>query len=317
MLLVLVLLLTVPVTAQAANSSQWLLETATDGDIVTVTMILKGGQGMTNGRAALTYSDGLTLTGVQAAEGFGAVSVNTAADGTIVLAWVGSDITADETVMLTASFTGARKGGSFGAETIEGYASGKKADIAAGSAEILANPFTDIDGHWAAEEILKAYHAGLFKGISETEFAPDAEMNRAQFVTVLYRMAGSPAVTAEPSFTDVPAGSFYADAVVWAVEKGITNGVSATQFAPSKALSRQEMVTMLYRYASVSGVDISGRADLSGYADADDVAAWAAEPFAWAIDAGLIEGMPGDLLSPATTAVRAQVAAILCRWLAI
>lgn len=320
LLLVLVLLWTVSlgtVTAQATEASQWLLDARADGDIVTVTMTLKNGQGVTNGRAVLSYSGSLTLTGVEAAEGFGAVSVNTAETGKIALAWVGSDITAGETLMLTASFTGARSGASFTAETLEAYASGNKVEIASASAEILANPFTDIDGHWAEEDILKAYHAGLFKGVTDTEFAPDAEMNRAQFVTVLYRMAGSPAVEEETTFTDIPEGSFYDEAVAWAVANGITNGVSATQFAPAKALSRQEMVTMLYRYAKISGADVSGRADLSGYADEASVAGWAKDAFAWAVHGELVEGMPGGYLSPATIAVRAQVAAILCRWLGI
>lgn len=321
LLLALVLLWTVSfgaVSAHAAEGSQWLLDASAEGGIVTVTLTLHRGQGVTNGRAELRYNaDTLTLTGVQAAEGFGAVSVNTDDTGQITLAWVGSDITADETLMLTASFAGVKGGASFAAETLEAYASGTKVEIASAAAEVLANPFTDISGHWAEDDILKAYNAGLFKGVTETEFAPDAEMNRAMFVTVLYRMAGSPAVEAGTQFTDVPAGQFYTEAVAWALETGITNGVSATQFAPEKALSRQELVTMLYRYAVASGADVSGRADLSGYADQGTVAAWAYDAFAWAVDAALVEGMPGGILSPETIAVRAQVAAILCRWLGI
>lgn len=321
LLLALVLLWTVSfgaVSAQAAEGPQWLLNASADGDLVTVTLTLHKGQGVTNGRVALGYNeDTLTLTGVQAAEGFGAVSVNTDAAGQITLAWVGSDITADDTLMLTASFTGARAGGAFTAGTVEAYASGSKVEVASAAVTVAANPFTDISGHWAEEDILKAYHAGLFKGMTETTFGPDEEMNRAMFVTVLYRLAGSPAVEPTTRFTDVPAGAFYTEAVAWAVETGVTNGVSAAQFAPAKALSRQELVTMLHRYAASTGADVSGRADLSGYADAASVAPWAADAFAWAVDAELVEGMPGNILSPETIAIRAQVAAILRRWLGL
>lgn len=138
-------------------------------------------------------------------------------------------------------------------------------------------------------------------------------MNRAQIVTILYRMAGSPDVTAPAAFADVPAGEFYSNAVAWAVDNGITNGVSETAFNPNGAVSREQMVTFLYRYMKLTGADVTASGDLSAYTDAASVSTWAVEAMSWAVENDIINGVEPDALAPAMNTNRAQIATILMR----
>ncbi len=321
LLLVLVLLAAMTTGVMAAQppvETGLVVEATANDQLVTVKVLLQAGQGVTNGRIVLAYdAQVLTLASAEAISGFGAVSVNTDSAGQVALAWVGSQITEDVT-LLTATFTGGQGSLIFTAEATDLYAGEEKLELPAASATISFNPFTDIAGHWAEDYILDAYYAGLFKGVSQTRFAPEGTITRAMFVTVLYRMAGEPQPEdLTTSFTDLVEGEYYVPAVAWAVEEGITNGISQTQFAPNKALSRQELATMLYRYTQAAGQDVSGQADLSVFVDAAGVAQWAAEAMAWAVDAQLIEGFPGGYLMATTSATRAQTAAILCRYLGI
>ena len=317
LLLALVLLWSVSigaVTAQAAPAAAWRVEADGSDGVVTVRLFLENGQGVTNGRVALGYdAAALTLTEVRAADGMGLGSLNTQSAGEISLAWVGSDVAAEEALMLTAYFSGNGTDAVITAQTKEAWSGSEKTEIAADSQTVRMNPFVDVSGHWAEEDILKVYHAGLFKGVSQTLFAPDQEMNRAMFVTVLYRMAGEPEVdTSALAFTDVPAESFYTEAVVWAVEQGVTNGVSQTLFAPDKTLSRQELVTMLMRYAVLTGESVDNSVELENFADADAVASWAEEAMEWAVAEGIIIGT-GENLSPKNNSNRAEAATILVR----
>ena len=116
-------------------------------------------------------------------------------------------------------------------------------------AEVVELPFADVEGHWAFETIEYAYRNGLLIGISDTAFAPDDVMDRAMLVTILYRMEGEPEVTAANPFTDVPAGTWYTDAVIWADANDIVNGVGNGRFAPTDNITREQMAVMLYRYA--------------------------------------------------------------------
>ncbi len=303
----------------AAPAAAWSIDADSTDGVLTVCLTLENGQGVTNGRVVLGYdAQALTLSGVKAADHAGLISLNTDAEGEVALAWVGSEITADAQLMLTVTFAGTGSGTVLTAQTQEAWTNGTQVQIADAALEIKGNPFVDITGHWAEEYILKVYHAGIFKGLSDTIFAPNQPMNRAMFVTVLYRIAGEPQVdSGKLVFSDVPADSFYTEAVAWAVEQGITNGVSTSLFAPDRHLSRQELVTMFYRYVKSTGADVSATADLSAYPDADTLASWAVEPFGWAVEAGIIHGMDDGTLSPTSTAVRAQVAAILSRWMGL
>ena len=176
-------------------------------------------------------------------------------------------------------------------------------------------PFPDVtEGDWFYDAVRYAYENGLMDGVGDNLFAPNSETTRAQLVTILYRLAGQPAVSGDLPFTDVEAGTWYTDAVAWAAANGIVNGVSETEFAPGKDITREQLATILFRYAEAKGYDVSARADLSAYTDADQIQSYAAESVAWAVAEGLIQGFEDNTLRPAGNATRAQIATILMRF---
>ncbi len=174
--------------------------------------------------------------------------------------------------------------------------------------------FKDLDcTKWYHEGIDFALETGIMEGVGDQLFSPNGKVTRAQMVTMLYRMAGSPQVTGETSFTDVQQDKWYTDAVVWAAEAGITDGITETTFAPGHFVTREQMVTFLYRYAKMNGKDVSATSDLSKFADAQNVHDFAKTSMAWAVAEELIEGMDNRLY-PANSATRAQGATILMRY---
>ena len=177
-----------------------------------------------------------------------------------------------------------------------------------------AMPFTDVhEGDWFYEEVLYAYENGLMNGVGDNRFAPNSATTRGMLVTILYRLEGEPAVTGEAGFDDVAAGQWYTDAVIWAAANDIVNGIGDNQFGPENTLTREQLVTMLYRYAQNKGYDVTASADLSGYPDAGQIQSWAQEAMTWAVAEGIVEGMDGNL-NPAGNATRAQIATILMRF---
>ena len=176
-------------------------------------------------------------------------------------------------------------------------------------------PFHDVtEGDWFYEAVRCAYETGLMDGVGDNLFAPNSETTRAQLVTILYRLAGEPEPGGDSGFSDVAAGIWYTDAVAWAAANGIVNGVSETEFAPGKDITREQLATILFRYAEAKGYDVSARADLSAYPDADQIQSYAAESVAWAVAEGLIQGFEDNTLRPAGNATRAQIATILMRF---
>ena len=177
-----------------------------------------------------------------------------------------------------------------------------------------AEPFPDVDENdWFYDEVVYVYENGLMNGVENNQFAPNTATNRAMLATILYRLAGEPAVSGDLPFTDVAAGTWYTDAVLWAAQNGIVNGLGENTFAPMNTLTREQLVTMLYRYAEAEGYDVSAAADLSGYPDAGKVQTYAQEAMSWAVAEGIVEGMDGNL-NPAGSATRAQIATILMRF---
>lgn len=171
-------------------------------------------------------------------------------------------------------------------------------------------------GDWYANAVNYVTLTGLMNGTGDG-FSPNLAINRGMMVTVLYRMAGSPEVTAENPFTDVPADTWYTDAVIWASENGITAGTSETTFSPTNSLTREQLATFFYRFADFENPDpIEITGELTGFTDADQVASYATDAMKWAIGEGLISGTTETTLSPKATATRAQVATILMRYTA-
>ena len=176
-------------------------------------------------------------------------------------------------------------------------------------------PFVDVaEGDWFYDAVVYAYQNELMDGVGGNRFAPNSETTRAQLVTILYRLEGEPAVSGDLPFTDVEAGIWYTDAILWAAQNNIVNGVSDTEFAPGDDLTRQQLVTILYRYAEAKGYDMSASADLSGYPDAGQVQDYAQPAMAWAVAENIIQGMEDGTLKPAGNASRAQIATILMRF---
>jgi hypothetical protein len=155
---------------------------------------------------------------------------------------------------------------------------------------------------------------GLFNGVSETDFAPNAPMTRAMFATVLVRYAKGTAA-GSASFGDVPAGQWYTDGVLWAAESGIVSGIGGGLFDPNGNITREQLAVMLYNYAKFAGLDVDDLADLEAFGDGADISGWAADALKWAVASGLITGKPGDLLDPQGSATRAEVATILQRFI--
>ena len=177
-------------------------------------------------------------------------------------------------------------------------------------------PFTDVKtGDWFYEAVQYVYDKGMMTGVSADRFAPASTTTRGMIVTILYRLENEPAVSGGSAFTDVENGAWYADAVAWAAANDIVNGTSATTFAPNSPITREQMATMLYRFAQYKGMDaVTLQENLTGYPDGDQVSDYAIPAMNWAVGQGLIAGMENGTLVPQGSATRAQVATILMRF---
>ncbi len=174
--------------------------------------------------------------------------------------------------------------------------------------------YTDVAADaWYADAVAYVSAQGLMNGTSSGIFSPGTTMSRAMLVTVLYRLSGSPAVTQASSFTDVAEDAWYADAVAWASEQGVVNGTSATTFSPNDSVTREQMAALLHRYAGAP--ETAG--DLSAYTDAGSISAYAVDAMGWCVQNGILNGTDSGKLSPAASATRAEVAAVLQRYAAL
>jgi len=181
----------------------------------------------------------------------------------------------------------------------------------------VSNIFTDVNSSdWFNSGVQFVYDNGIMTGKNAATFAPNAVMTRAEFVTILYRMAGSPSVTYTDKFKDVPEKAFYTNSVLWASQKevGIANGYGNGNFGPSDTITREQLTLMLYRYAKLKGLDTSAANDLSSFPDKSSVSGFAVDSMKWAVGAGLISG-DGGKLKPQGTATRGQAATIIYRLL--
>ena len=172
-------------------------------------------------------------------------------------------------------------------------------------------PFADVaKGSWYYEGVRYAYENGLMSGTGEGTFSPDLPTSRGMLVTILYRLAGSPAA-GSASFTDVVKGQWYADGVAWASANGVVSGYPDGSFRPNDTITRGQMAAILYQYARIQGKLDDSRADLSIFSDLDSLSAYAKEPMSWAVAQGLFSGVSADTLAPGGSTTRAQAAVIL------
>lgn len=178
-----------------------------------------------------------------------------------------------------------------------------------------AGTFADVDlSRWYHESVDYMVTNGYMNGVDTTRFAPDQSVTRAQMVTILYRVAGEPGTEGMTNpFADVAEGTWYTDAVIWAAGQGVVQGVTENRFAPNANVTREQIVTILFRYA---GAEKAAEKELTGFADADRVHSYAVDAMSWAVAKGLLVGISAGsetYLAPGATATRAQVAAIFMR----
>ena len=179
----------------------------------------------------------------------------------------------------------------------------------------VADIFNDVvPGAWYTDAVQYAYDNSLMTGTSATTFEPNTTTTCGMIVSMLHRLEGSPAV-GSAEFSDVAGGDWYADPVAWAASEGIVGGYGDGTFGPNDPITREQMASILYRYADYKGLDVSARASLDAYSDADSVSPWASDVMSWAVSEGIISGMTEDTLAPQGTATRAQVAAMFQRFL--
>ena len=166
---------------------------------------------------------------------------------------------------------------------------------------------------WYRDYAAWIWQRKVYFDISNNAFRPNDPALRADLVYALWRISGAPAPTSKAGFNDLKE-DWYRDAVCWAAENGIVNGYSATVFGPGDKVSREQIATIMYRYASWLGQSTGGTKDLSVFSDSGAVSSWAKTAMSWAYGRGLINGMTQTTLVPGGTATRAQVAAILSRF---
>lgn len=176
-------------------------------------------------------------------------------------------------------------------------------------------PFTDVqDRDWYAESVQFVWEKGLMSGVSAELFDPGRELTRAMLVTVLYRLDGEPE-TGSQGFKDVGQSAYYTEAVAWAAEKGLVLGYEDGCFYPDHPISREQLVTILWRYSSEPEKEIYGRETLESYLDAGEVSSYAVNAMAWGVRTGLIKGTGNNCLQPKAPTTRAQTAELLWRYI--
>lgn len=177
-------------------------------------------------------------------------------------------------------------------------------------------PFADVpSGSWYYDDVAYVYDTGLMTGLTATTFGPNLSTTRGMIVTILWRMENEPAAKHGCPFADVRRGSYYEQAIAWASENGIVTGFDASTFAPDRAITREQLAAILFRFAAYRGMDaVTLRENLSSFQDQAAISAYAVSALNWAVSEGLMQGT-GDKLEPTGSATRAQVAAMLRRFI--
>ena len=290
-------------------------ETTANGNI-SVTITVPSEQ-TTNGTAWIEF-DPTALELVSVADKTDAFAWKQVGDNKVMIAYADKEALANDSAIAVLSFNALAEGTTTVSVTWGEYGE-YNLELAENITVTLPHNcpsahFVDVnDGDWWHEAVDYVVSKGYMNGMDATHYGPALTMNRAQFVTVLYRMEGQPDVNNTGVFTDVPAGQFYTDAAYWALEAGITTGATATTFNPSGQLTRTELVTFMYRYAKYKGYDLS-TGSLSAYKDADQVLAFAVDAWSWAVKHGIVTGMTTDTLAPMNLTNRAQAAVIFQRF---
>ena len=179
----------------------------------------------------------------------------------------------------------------------------------------IANPFNDVDSKkWFALPAIYCNTKGFMNGTSEGVFSPNADLTRAQFATILAKVAGADTEAykeTKTAFTDVPTGKWYSAPIAWATENGYSSGISATLFGTNNVVTREQLAVFLNTYCRNNDIKGNDPADITGFSDYDKISNWAKVAFGWAVGNGLISGTSATTLAPKGNATRAQVATII------
>lgn len=179
-----------------------------------------------------------------------------------------------------------------------------------------AKVYTDVkENDWYYASVTKASNMGLLNGMSENKFAPKENLSRSMLATILYRLAGSPDVKHDNVFTDIKEDSWYTKAIIWASQNGIVNGVGNNKFAPDANVTREQIATMLYRFAELKNTNVTVTEDKTGnYADSTKISSYALNPMKWALANGILNGDSATTVSPTKNATRAEAATLIVRF---
>ncbi len=177
------------------------------------------------------------------------------------------------------------------------------------------NPFKDVkENDWYFETVKTTVEMGIMNGVSNTEFGPDTNVTRGMFVTVLYRMENEPAVNRSIPFEDVNANEYFANAVIWAQQNNIVSGVTETEFVPNANITREQMATILFRYAQYNEMDaVTLEENLGQFVDNSEISEYAVTALNWTVSNDVMSGKGDGILDPKGNATRAEAAAVLIR----
>ena len=179
---------------------------------------------------------------------------------------------------------------------------------------VPATSYTDVPaGAWYAGAVQKVTEAGVMNGVGDGKFAPASTLSRAMLAQMIYNMEGAPATEAENTFSDVAATTWYALSVTWAASEGIVTGYTDGTFGPLKNITREQLATMLYRYAGSPQTE----GNLSAFSDASSVGGYAKDALAWAVEKGVMNGVGNNTLDPKGSATRAQAAQLITKYMAL
>ena len=182
------------------------------------------------------------------------------------------------------------------------------------TAEVFAR-YSDLDASgWYADGVHYVLESGIMNGVGNGKFGPGNATSRAMIAQILYNLEGKPAYSGMLTFTDVDANDWYAAAIRWANAESIIDGYGNNLFGPNDVLTREQLVTILYRYAKSKGVIVGGQTSLAGYHDAASVSGWAEDAMQWAVAAGIITGKGHGTLDPKGNVTRAEIATIMMRY---
>ena len=247
------------------------------------------------------------------------LQVNAEKEDTVILAFAGVEAAKAGTVFTLTFEALEEEDGTVAVLPQDSYVTGAEDyTLDASTAVQVSCPseqFTDVDtSRYYHDGVDYVVNKGYMIGVGDTRFAPESKTNRAMVVTVLYRMAGSPEVTGDMPFADVSEGRYYYDAILWASQNEIAKGMTETLFAPNKLVTREQLVTFLYRYAGFKGVDTTNQGSLEDFVDAGKVSNFAKEAMTWAVATELIIGVGDEKLEPKATSNRGQIATVIERF---